>query len=107
LRRLSLDHPTTLAGLTPEVGEAQKIEAARTLTPVTGALKVHQFRLLRVQRQSILPEPLWEYLHYAFRIPLGCKHKYSIVCVTNENGLATEPRQDIAYEPHVQYLMKV
>lgn len=72
LRRLTLDHPAALARFTPDVRKAQKIEAAWTLTPITRALKLHQFRLLRMQRESIFPESLWEYLHYAFRIHFGC-----------------------------------
>ena len=58
LRSLALDHPASFTGLTPEVSEAQQIETARTVAPVIRALKVHQFRLLRMQGQSILAESL-------------------------------------------------
>jgi hypothetical protein len=101
------DYPTALAGFTPKVGKTREIETTWTIGPVTRALEVHQFRLLRVQGQSKLAESLWEYLHYTFRITLGCKHKHSIVCVADEERFAPYPWQNVTREPKVQHFMEV
>jgi len=106
-RRLSLDNPTSLTRLSPQVGKAKKVKTARTIMPVSRTPKVQQLGLLRMQGQAKPVESLREHLHYTFRVTLGRKHKHRIICVADEKRLAPEPGQNVSHEPDVQYLMKV
>jgi len=60
----ALNNPVAFPGLAPVVGEAQKVERARFIRPLTvrsdrfGSGKRQQARLLRVEFQSVLLEAL-------------------------------------------------
>src|SRR3989339_22393 len=107
-RCFPLNHPVSLSGFPPVMGEPEKIKG---VGPFTGILswtgKGHQSGLLRVQRKSESRKPLWEHFQHLFSILSALKSQYHIISEANHENRCPHPWLHLLFEPLVQNIVKV
>ena len=96
------------------MGESQKVECPRT----TASLPVvvlglgrrwterHEFRLGRVNCQTILAESLRQDFHDALGIALVAKPNHEIIRITDEKDTLTQPWFHVLLEPQIQHVVQ-
>jgi hypothetical protein len=92
------------------VGKAKKGKGSGRLRPprrLARRPKQNQAGLLRVEREPVFTEPLWQHTEHPSRILLKGEHQDTIVSVPDEERPAPKSRLDHILKPHIQYMVKV
>ena len=111
LRRLALDHPAPLPGASPIVGEPQHHEAALALRTAPLRLrrsaKLYHPRLLGVQPQPVLLQPLRQHPKHPSHVVLVLEHQHRVVGVADLKRPPPKPRLHFVLEPLIQHFVQV
>src|SRR5271165_6555780 len=88
-RRAALNRLLASPGLPPVMGEAQEVKRTGPLlrlrtTPLLRPLERHQPRLVRVEGQAVLAEPLRQDLHHTPRVRLVLEADHEVVRVADQ-----------------------
>jgi hypothetical protein len=113
-RRLPFDHPRSLPGSAPVMGESQKVECRRfggfpslsVGVARLGRLEPHQTRLLRVDCQSVLAHPLGQNLHDPPGVIFSGYPDHEVIRVTNQESFSLQARANLRLEPFVQHVVQ-
>src|SRR5262249_45507995 len=113
--RATADHLVPLPRLPPVMGEAQKVERpgpvpGLRLTPVAslrGPLERHQPRLVRVNGQAVLAEPLRQDFQNTPRVLLVLEADHEVVRVADQEGTSLQTRLHLLEPPVVQHVVQV
>src|SRR3984957_18758998 len=108
--RLARQTPPTPQAPSPEQREAQEVEAPRTF-PVRlllrGTLEGHQTSLVRLEGQSITPQPLRQHFPHALGVFPALERDDEIIRVPDQTSLAVQARHDFPVKPPVENVVQV
>ena len=96
------------------MGESQKVEGPRTTVSWPGLIRClggrwterHEFRLGRVNCQTILAESLRQDFHDALGIALVAKPNHEIIRIADEESTLTQARLHVLLEPKIQHVVQ-
>ena len=102
--------PSTSERSTPVQREPQKIEGRRSLPTRLLARRpaeVEQSGLVRVEGQSVAPQPLTQNTHDPICILFVLKAYHEIICISDEQRFALHSRTNFALEPHIENVVQI
>ena len=110
--RLSFHHPATLPGKSPVMGKTQKVERVG-LVPMLPATafrprtEADQSRLVRVNRQTMLREPLREQFQNPAGVRLAGEAQNKIIRKADQEHTASQLRLHLLLDPFIQHIVQI
>src|SRR3989304_1326962 len=105
-----LDYPVSVAGSPPGVREPQEVERLplRLLlvlwVPSVRSLESHHPCLFRMYRQTVLREPLWQYLHHPPGVLFVFEAQDGVVGISDDERLPLQARVPCLFAPLISDL---
>jgi len=114
LRRLALDHPSSLQTSAPVVGEAQEVECPGASGVLVrgfgvghvGRMEPDHARLLRVDRQAVLAHPLGQDLHDPPGVVFSGHPDHEVVRIANQESFPFQAGANLLREPFVEHVVQ-
>jgi len=119
LHCLTFHRPVTLLGFTPIMSETKQVKRFRSLSTLTSIVRllfttafivgrrpeIKQFRLIRMQRETILLESLRDDVHHSISIILQLKYDNKIISKSNKTTFTSHQWLDLFLKPFIQNIV--